>query len=461
MTLKSMTLDALIICLLASGLSGSMYAAANSNQNLGKNYLSLFTLDEQSDSRDGIYTRADFEANRTIQNNRLCEYLDSFRPWTWTESHNFDLEPVFSNYINEGASINTATYGRGITLLMRAVGSGNAHNVQTLIDNGADANCKDLHGYTPLMHAANKNHIDIVRILINAKANVNMREQRNLDFIEPKFHGDWFESYWNALSLAARHNHTEIVKILIDAGADVNINTDKKTNFPLINATQFNHHETADLLIKAGADIEAEDDTFGTALHSAVHANALETVDVLIKAKANLNWRKSISHFTPLMNASFYGHTEMARKLINAGAFLHTCTTTLSTALSLAITKNHWAIAESILNRMHLDEARSTTKALLPIFRAPIRTEENPEGPRAATQALPNELVLKLLSYATSATNSVSFDRNLAENHTQPTNQWLRETLGRENYLVYRAWKQTQGPTPNQQPDNGAGPANA
>jgi cytohesin len=83
---------------------------------------------------------------------------------------------------------------------------GHIEIVRALIDAGADVNKVRDNGMTPLFAAAYKGHGDIVRALIDAGADVNKARD---DGATPLF-------------AAAQQGHVEIVRALIDAGADVN-----------------------------------------------------------------------------------------------------------------------------------------------------------------------------------------------------------------------------------------------
>lgn len=58
---------------------------------------------------------------------------------------------------------------------------------------------------TPLMHASEKGHTEVVKVLINAQANVNAKDALGR----------------TALLYAAKNGHADIVSMLIDAGAEV------------------------------------------------------------------------------------------------------------------------------------------------------------------------------------------------------------------------------------------------
>ena len=78
-----------------------------------------------------------------------------------------------------------------------------------LIENGANVNAKDIHGWTPLHRAVLWEHIPIVKLLILKGADVNAAD----------------EDGFTPLHIAAKWDHFESAKILIDNGANPNATT--------------------------------------------------------------------------------------------------------------------------------------------------------------------------------------------------------------------------------------------
>ncbi len=124
--------------------------------------------------------------------------------------------------------------------LLDAIKVGNIEAVKESLAAGAEVNYWSWS--FPLGVAAWNGHTDIVELLINEGANVNMHAGT----------GD------TALHSAARNGNVEIVILLLDAGADVNdVNNPEWT--PLHNAAQNGHKVVAELLIANGADVSARD----------------------------------------------------------------------------------------------------------------------------------------------------------------------------------------------------------
>ena len=86
----------------------------------------------------------------------------------------------------------------------RAIQTGDAGWVRSLIEHGLEINSKDRHGQTGLMLAAMKGHTEIVRLLVENNAELNHTAKYHL----------------SALMLAVINNHIEIVSLLAQAGAD-------------------------------------------------------------------------------------------------------------------------------------------------------------------------------------------------------------------------------------------------
>mmetsp|Transcript_105152 Transcript_105152/g.206253 ORF Transcript_105152/g.206253 Transcript_105152/m.206253 type:complete len:84 (+) Transcript_105152:2647-2898(+) len=63
---------------------------------------------------------------------------------------------------------------------------------------------------------------------------------------------------------ASQKNHEDLVQVLLDAGADVNVKGEEGWT-ALITATSFGHSAIVQLLLEAGADVNVQDWTGRTA----------------------------------------------------------------------------------------------------------------------------------------------------------------------------------------------------
>ena len=135
-----------------------------------------------------------------------------------------------------------------------------------------DIKKKDGDGYTALHHAALKDHLDSVQLLITSGANVNAQGAR----------GE------TPLYLASAEDAEDVVTLLISSGADPNLaTTDKRT--PLQRAAMEGHLATVKALLKGGADASTRDSQGRTALDLAeryrVGPDANQVIGELLKAK--------------------------------------------------------------------------------------------------------------------------------------------------------------------------------
>jgi uncharacterized protein len=127
---------------------------------------------------------------------------------------------------------------------------------------------------TVLMKAVKNNDVALVKELIKQDVNVN-----ELDANQDA-----------PLIMAAYKGYTDIVKLLLEAGADVAVvDPGMKATAPHA-AAYAGNAEAAQLLIEYKIDMDKQGPYNGyTALHDAVWQNNVETAKILIEAGANLH----------------------------------------------------------------------------------------------------------------------------------------------------------------------------
>jgi ankyrin repeat protein len=107
--------------------------------------------------------------------------------------------------------------------LLDACDRGDVKTVKTVLSNGVKINGKaesgKLAGKTPLMVASSKGKREIVKLLIENGADLNIRDEGKGSSKRQNFEG------WTALHYAADADQDQVVKILVQNGADVNIRT--------------------------------------------------------------------------------------------------------------------------------------------------------------------------------------------------------------------------------------------
>ncbi len=125
-----------------------------------------------------------------------------------------------------------------------------------------------------------------------------------------------------ALHWAARNDDPSLVRVLLDAGADVAAGTRIGSYTPLHMAAETGAGEVVEELLQAGADPEAEAEGAGGArpLHLAAASGNERAVTALLAAGAAVNAPEQAWGQTPLMFAASAGRTKAIRTLLEAGA---------------------------------------------------------------------------------------------------------------------------------------------
>ena len=194
--------------------------------------------------------------------------------------------------LGQGAAINLigGVYG---TALQTACHFWRREIVMILLKGGADVNLCHPEIGSALHSAAGPGYTDLVEILLDHGAYVNVYSE---------FRG-------SALHSAAARGYTDVVKTLLDHGADVNIYRGEHCT-ALHSAAALDRTEVVKILLSHGADVNTYRGEHGTALHSAA----------ALGGRSNHRQEKD----SPLHSASFYGYSDCARLLLEAGADVNT-----------------------------------------------------------------------------------------------------------------------------------------
>ena len=138
-----------------------------------------------------------------------------------------------------------------------------------------DAHQTSFGGMTGLMFAAKGGHVEVARLLLDRKADINYHK------INPRNS----KRDRTALHEAALGGHMEVAKFLLKKGAKL----DPGALFqPLHAAAEGGHVEMVKFLLKQGANVDEVGLGSETALHQAAHEGHTEVVRELVKAKANV-----------------------------------------------------------------------------------------------------------------------------------------------------------------------------
>ena len=238
-------------------------------------------------------------------------------------------EEVVRRLVQAGANLNVQASFRG-TVLNRAIQLSpygaqtylsslsyylSIESIRLLITAGADVNAPDVRGLTPLMSAAEKMSVALIKMLLEAGAGASINAKDN----EGR----------TALMVAAERGHAETIKTLLEAGAAINAKDNMgKTALMYTQGYMYSRSSSLDAgkrLIATGASINDVNAKKQTPLMLAVQRNYLEEVKMLLEAgaRASVNARDDQGK-TALMyvKSELYddASADIIRSLVAAGA---------------------------------------------------------------------------------------------------------------------------------------------
>uniref|UniRef100_A0A8C3LHC2 K Homology domain-containing protein n=1 Tax=Chrysolophus pictus TaxID=9089 RepID=A0A8C3LHC2_CHRPC len=235
--------------------------------------------------------------------------------------------------LDSGAQVNMPADSFESPLTLAACG-GHVELAALLIERGANLEEVNDEGYTPLMEAAREGHEEMVALLLAQGANINAQTEETqetaltlaccggfsevADFLI-KAGADIELGCSTPLMEAAQEGHLELVKYLLTAGANVHATT-ATGDTALTYACENGHTDVADVLLQAGADLEHESEGGRTPLMKAARAGHLCTVQFLISKGANVNRATANNDHTVVSLACAGGHLAVVELLLAHGA---------------------------------------------------------------------------------------------------------------------------------------------
>ena len=251
------------------------------------------------------------------------------RPLVYPTIHlaaaNGDLADV-KNHLQAGAEVNAIDRTRsnqGMTPLMFAAEKGHLDVVKYLLANGADVTARARGAKTALIFAVNRNkgQQDVITLLLDHGADVNARDRDD----------------GTPLLKAAEYGNFEIVQCLVEKGADVNAKGKKQGATPIREAARAGKLEIVAYLVTKGADVNVQDAKGVTPLIAAVHRPAnLEVVEYLVGRGADINLGDNDGN-TPLITAANKGNLAVVEYLVKKNAAVNASNRKGRTALMVAV----------------------------------------------------------------------------------------------------------------------------
>uniref|UniRef100_A0A671X543 Ankyrin 1 n=1 Tax=Sparus aurata TaxID=8175 RepID=A0A671X543_SPAAU len=251
----------------------------------------------------------------------------------------------------------------GFTPLHIAAHYENMSVAQLLLNRGANVNFTPKNGITPLHIASRRGNVMMVRLLLDRSAQIDAKTKvvlHNLfppSVILPLLIS---VSYINGLSpihMAAQGDHMDCVRQLLQYNAEIDdITLDHLT--PLHVAAHCGHHRMAKVLLDKGAKANARALNGFTPLHIACKKNHMRSMDLLLKHSASLE-AVTESGLTPLHVAAFMGHLNIVKNLLQRGASPNASNVKVETPLHMASRAGHCEVAQFLLQNAAQVDARA------------------------------------------------------------------------------------------------------
>ncbi|KAF7920650.1 hypothetical protein BELL_0335g00130 [Botrytis elliptica] len=198
--------------------------------------------------------------------------------------------------------------------------------VRILLQNGADIT-RTSSGGNILFLASRHNEIEVVRVCLQYKPDLNIGYHHTA---ARSYEGD------TALTAAISGGHTEIVRLLLEAGANLNQRA-YLNKYPLQYA--FTNEASSDgplrALLEYHPDLDLVDDGGNTALHYLRETTPLAWVKLLVNAGASIEIRNK-NYITPLGIAILRRNTEIVEYLLYKNAQVNITGGSFGTPLIIA-----------------------------------------------------------------------------------------------------------------------------
>lgn len=197
----------------------------------------------------------------------------------------------------------TGEFGnRTIPVFNRAVAAGNIDIVRLLLARGAKIDLRDnIEGFQPIYHAATKNSIPLVRLLLEKGADPNTETS------------EWDGGPWQPIFFAAANGNTEMINLLIEHGAKLT-----ERSRAVEGAVQSGNLDLVRFFLSKGGSLEWKIPE-GTLLHAACYSAPLEMVKFLVEHGADIT-AKNPQGEQPLHLAASSGNLAAVSYLLEKGA---------------------------------------------------------------------------------------------------------------------------------------------
>jgi len=223
--------------------------------------------------------------------------------------------------VQAGADPNTPYVdgdGEKHNLLFDAIMVENEEFGLLLIEKGADIYHSDEKKVSTVLQASHRGLTDVVKALLEKHAGNGSK----IDYLDAAS-----EDGITPLTAASSEGHTECVKLLVDAKADINAK-DKDNTTSLMAASARGHFDVVEIILAAGADVNEQNVDGHTALMFAYNGkNQVETLwerynQFVEEANSNGESTEDVddNDTGPIIKESLNNHTALVNLLIKSGA---------------------------------------------------------------------------------------------------------------------------------------------
>ncbi|XP_051167130.1 E3 ubiquitin-protein ligase MIB1 [Leptopilina boulardi] len=223
----------------------------------------------------------------------------------------------------------------GHTALQAASQNGHLEVIKILLRYKADVEIEDKDGDRAVHHAAFGDEPGVMALLAGAGADLNVRNKRRQ----------------TALHIAVNRGHVGVVRTLLELGCHPSLQ-DSEGDTPLHDAISKKRDDMLALLLDHAADITLTNNNGFNALHHAALRGNPSAMRVLL-SKLPRPWivdEKKDDGYTALHLAALNNHVEVAEQLARAGkADLDLQNVNLQTALHLAVERQHTQIVKLLV----------------------------------------------------------------------------------------------------------------
>ncbi|GAB6022111.1 E3 ubiquitin-protein ligase mib1 [Chamberlinius hualienensis] len=223
----------------------------------------------------------------------------------------------------------------GHTALQAASQNGHLEVIKLLLRFKADVEIEDKDGDRAVHHAAFGDEPGVMDLLVHAFSDLNARNKRRQ----------------TALHIAVNKGHVGVVKILLELGCHPSLQ-DSEGDTPLHDAISKKRDDMVNLLLDHNGDITITNNNGFNALHHAALRGNPSAVRIIL-SKLPRPWivdEKKDDGYTALHLAALNNHVEVAELLVHQGrANMDLQNVNLQTALHLAVERQHTQIVRLLV----------------------------------------------------------------------------------------------------------------